>query len=205
MGWEVELIAISPECKLLQLVNSNELNPELLTFVGYYFRLRREQGSRVDTFARGDRDYETFVDTLEQLVSDHPGVETRHCYLDRRFEWLQWLLTQSSRPQDAPLAETAIRGELLVTPNAQSVQGFPIRWTSPATCELIDVWLSEMDRPLLRSQYDPIDMNAASLYKWGQSGDPEDAFEWIIEDFNSLQRFYRDIVANSEAVLVITD
>ncbi len=203
MGREVQLNAISPECKLLQLVNS--INPELLTFVGYYFRLRCQQGSRVDTFAHGDRDYETFVDALEQLVSDHPGIETRHCYLDRRFEWLQWLLTQSSRPQDAPLAETAIRGELLVTPNARGTQGFPIRWTSPATCELINVWLSEMDRPLLRSRYDPIAMNAANLYKWGQSGDPEDAFEWIIKDFNSLQRFYQDIVANSEAVLVVID
>jgi hypothetical protein len=205
MGWEVTLNAISPQSNLLRLVNSNELSPELLTFVGHYFRLRREQGSRVNRFAQGDRDYETFVDALEQLVSDRPKIETRYCELDRRFEWLQWLLTQSSKPQDSSLAKTAIRGESWITPTARSVQGFPICLTSPATCELVNIWLSEMDRSLLRSHYDPIAMNAAHLYKWGQSGDPKDAFEWIIEDFNSLQQFYRDVVANSEAVLVVTD
>ncbi|MCU0552358.1 MAG: YfbM family protein [Leptolyngbya sp. Prado105] len=204
MGWEVELNAISPECKLLQLVSSNKLDPELLSFVRSYFRLRRKQGSRVDSFISGYKDYEILVDALEQLVSDHPGIETRCCDLDRRFEWLTWLLTQSFSVQDAPLAEIAIRGEALVTPTARSVQGFPIRWTSPATCERISIWLSGMNRPLLRSKYDPISMSAAHLYKWHHN-DPEVAFEWMIEDFNSLQRLYRAVVSNSEAVLVVTD
>jgi hypothetical protein len=205
MGWEVELNAISPQCELLRLINGNKLDPELLTFVPAYFRLRRKRGSRVDSFANGDRGFEILVDALEHLVSDHPGIETRYCNLDRRFDWLQWLLTQSSNIQDAPLAEIAIRGEALITPTARSIQGFPIRWTSPATCELIDIWLSEMDDSMLQAKYDPMSMNAAGLYKWLQVSDPEVVFEWIIEDLSSLQRLYRGVVTNSEAILVVTD
>ena len=124
MGWEIEITAITPHCELLRRVNDNEIDAELLTFVRTYLRLRREQGSRVNTFARGDKDYEIFVDALEQLVINKPGIENRYCDLDRRFDWLKWLLTQSSPPQDAQLAEIAIHGESLLTPTARSVQGF---------------------------------------------------------------------------------
>jgi hypothetical protein len=205
MGWEVQLNAIAPDCELLRRINDNELDAELLTFVRIYFRQRREQGRRDETFAYGDKNYEIFVNDLEQLMRDKPGIENRYCDLDRRFDWLKWLLTECSFPQDAQLAEIAIRGESHVTPTARSVQGFPICWTSPSTCELIDLWLSELNRPLLESKFDPIRMNCANLYKWQQSGDREDVFESIIEDFNSLQRLYRNVVKNSEAVLVVTD
>ncbi len=205
MGWEVELNAIAPDCELLRRIKDNELDSELLTFVRTYFRLRREQGSRVDTFAEGVKDYEIFVDTLEQLVKDKPGIENRYCNLDRRFEWLEWLLTQSSSPQNAQLAKIAICGESPVTPTARSVQGFQICWNSSSTCGLIHIWLSKLNRPLLESKFDPIRMNSANIYKWRQSGDPEVAFEWVMEDFNSLQRLYQDVVKNSEAVLVVTD
>lgn len=205
MGWEIELNAIVPNCELLQCVHNNEIDAELLTFVRTYFRLRREQGSRVDSFALGDKNYEIFVNALEQLVRHKPGIEYRYCDLDRRFEWLKWLLTQSSSPQDAQLAEIAIHGESPITPTARSIQGFPICWTSPSTCELIYIWLSELNRPLLESKFDPIRMNSAHLYKWQRSRDPEVAFEWIMQDFNSLQRLYQNVVEHSEAVLVVTD
>ena len=194
----------SPDCDLLALVNSKEIDAESLSFVRTYFRMRRKQGGRVDAFVRSEEDA-LFVEALERLVDAHPGIDHRYCDLGRRFDWLKWLLQQCSRDQDATLATTAINGETQVTPAARSVQGFPIRWTKPDTCELIHIWLSEMNRSDLRSKYDPSLMRDASLYKWGPPTDTDAAFEWIVEDFTSLKKLYHDVASYSEAILVVAD
>jgi hypothetical protein len=205
MGWEVELNAIPADCELLAAVARNEIDAELLSFVRTYFRMRRKLGCRVDAFARGDRGYEAFVDALEKIVAAHPGIEHRFCDLERRFDGLKWLLQQCSRDQDATLGTTAIVGESQVTPSARSVQGFPIRWTPPSTCERIHIWLSNLEPSDLQSHYEPTRMQAAHLYKWVPPADIKTAFEWIVKDFESLKRLYRDVASNGEGVLVVAD
>ncbi|MEZ6135546.1 MAG: DUF1877 family protein [Pirellulaceae bacterium] len=205
MGWEVELNAFPADCNLLAAVTRGEIDAELLTFVRTYFRMRRKLGCRVNSFAERDPECQVFVDALETIVADHPGIDHRFCDLERRFEWLKWLLQESSHAQDATLAATAIGGEAQVTPSARSIQGFPIRWTSPGTCELIHMWLTDLAQKDLRSHYDPDRMRNANLYKWGPPTDTELAFEWIMDDFTSLKSFYCDVAKNSEAVLVVAD
>jgi hemerythrin superfamily protein len=48
-------------------------------------------------------------------------------------------------------------------------------------------------------------MYDAHLYKWHQTRDTDEAFEWIVRDFTALKRFYKDVVDHSEAVLIVTD
>lgn len=206
MGWEVELNAIPSHCTLLELIYGKAISAELLTFVRTYFRLRRRQGGRVEEFAQGSAEYQQFVDALEEMIASHPGIEQRCCDLDRRYEWLKWLMIQcATNDEEKKIATEAISGEVQIAPDAVSTQGFPIRITSPAKVELIAVWLDELSSARLRRQFDPDKMRKAGLYKWGPPAAPAETFKVIAEDFGALRAFYRQVSAHSESVLIITD
>jgi hypothetical protein len=208
MGWEVELNAMPTECKLFDLINKKEIDADLLTFVRSYFFSRRRKGQRVNEFAdnNSDEQYELFIDALEEIVVNHPGIENRYCNLDRRFDWLKWLLIECScDEEERALAIIAIEGESLFVPAASSIQGFPIRWTVPDTCTLIHIWLNGIDESALQSKYSPSLMDDAHLYKWSTSHGTEESLRWIVEDFRTLRRLYQNISNTSEAILVVTD
>ncbi|BCL38313.1 hypothetical protein NSMS1_47600 [Nostoc sp. MS1] len=206
MGWELELNAIPAQCTLLESVLNGDIDAEYLTFVRSYFRLRRQQQSRINKFPYGEAEYKRFVDALEELVETHPGIEHRYCDLDRRFDCIKWLLMKCALDQEEELlAVTAITGHSNVLPSARSIQGFPIRWTPPDKCKLIHIWLSDIAVEDIKSKYETILMQDAQLYKWQQAIDTNEAWEWIVSDFMALNQFYQDVVDNSEAVLVVTD
>jgi hypothetical protein len=206
MGWELELNAIPAKCSLLDSVLNSDIDAEYLTFVRSYFRLRREQQSRVKKFPYCEAEYKRFVDALEELVETHPGIEHRYCDLDRRFDWIKWLLMKCALDKEEELlAVTAITGDSNILPSARSIQGFPIRWTPPDKCELIHLWLSEITEENIKSKYEPILMQDAQLYKWQQAINTDEVWGWIVSDFTTLKLFYQDVVYHSQAVLVVTD
>lgn len=206
MGWELELNALPSKCTLLESVTNSDIDAEYLSFVRLYFRLRREQQSRINKFPYGEAEYKQFVDALEELVETHPGIENRYCDLDRRFDWIKWLLMRCALDEEEEsLAVTAITGQSNVLPSARSTQGFPIRWTPADKCELIHIWLSRITEEDIKSKYEPVLMQYAHLYKWQQRSDADEALGWIVTDFTALKRFYEDVVDHSEAVLVVTD
>jgi len=206
MGFEVELNALPADCSLLAAVHDNRIDAELLTFVRTYFRLRRRQRRRVEEFIAGSGEYKALVDALEELVVLHPGIEDRHCDLERRFEWLKWLLIECVHDEEEKqFAQETILGELRIFPESKSIQGFPIRWTSHGRAELIHIWLSGLTVADLKSKFDPERMYSDQLYKWGQSKDYEASFQLITEDFDALRKFYREVTELSESVLVIKD
>lgn len=205
MGFEVRLQAIPQTCTLIQLVEAGRIDAESLTFVGTYFRLLQQPGRGAQQFARGDAERARFVHALDAMVAAHPGIENRHCDLNRRFEWLQWLLERAVTNDDQQeLAAVAIGGERQVAADARSTGGFPIRCTSAETCELIHLWLSDLTESVLRALYNPERMTEAHLYKWSPTL-TEVAFESIARDFANFKSFYAAVVAHSEAVLVVKD
>jgi hypothetical protein len=206
MGWEVELNAMPSECSLFESIRKKEIDAELLTFVPTYFRLRRQHQRRVTEFVRGDIEYKVFVDALEQIVAIHPGIDHRFCSLDRRFDWLKWLLIQCAHDDDEKqLAEESISGESRISGEAKSVQGFPIRWTSQGKVQRIHGWLSELTLETIRSKFDPENMSRVDLYKWDLQEDSEATFGVIAEDFDAIRMFYRDVSSQTESVIVIID
>jgi Domain of unknown function (DUF1877) len=206
MGWELELNALPSKCTLLESVINSDIDAEHLSFVRTYFRLRREQHSRVNKFPYSDALHKRFVDALEELIETNPGIENRYCDLSRRFDWIKWLLMKCALSEEEELlAVTAITGQSNVLPSAQSTQGFPIRWTPPDKCELIHIWLSGITEEDIKSKYEPLLMHDAQLYKWQQTFNTDEALGWIVGDFTALKRFYEDVVDHSEAVLVVTD
>jgi hypothetical protein len=207
MGFEVELNAFPPQCELLERVRAGEISAELIQFVGWYFVKRRTSATRWTGFARGDPERERFVDSLEKILAEHPGIAERSCDLDRRFEWLEWLLVRCVRTEDdRSLAVAAIRGDAQILPGAVSTQGFPIRRTLPDRCVLIHRWLEALTIRDPRAHYNPVAMERDHLYKWSvPPHDPDEVFGQIAEDFAALQRLYREVAACSEAVLVTKD
>jgi hypothetical protein len=206
MGWEVELNAMPSECSLFESIRQKGIDAELLTFVPAYFRLRRQHNRRVNEFVRGDIGYKAFVDVLEQIVTSHPGIDHRFCSLDRRFDWLKWLLIQCAQDNDEKrLAEESISGESRISGEAKSVQGFPIRWTPQGKVKQIHGWLSELTLAAIRSKFDPEKMSRVDLYKWGPEEDSDATFDVIASDFEAVQMFYREVSSQSESVLVIID
>jgi hypothetical protein len=57
----------------------------------------------------------------------------------------------------------------------------------------------------LEKHFDPPAMGWENLYKWNSRTDLEFAFNLIAQDFDALQKFYREVAAHSEAVLVVVD
>jgi hypothetical protein len=138
--------------------------------------------------------------------SPNTRASERFCDLDRRFEWLEWLLVRCIRTEDdRSLAVAAVRGDAQILPGAVSGQGFPIRWTLPDRCVLIHRWFELLTIRDLRAPYNPVAMEQDQLYKWHVPHDPDEVFGLIAEDFTALQRLYREVTACSEAVLVNKD
>jgi hypothetical protein len=209
MGIEVKLNAFPPQCELLERVRAGEICAEHIQFVWWYFFDRRTSTTRWNDFARGHPDGERFVDLLEIILAQHPGIAERICDLGKRFQWLEWLLVRCARTEDdRSLAVAAIRGDAQILPGAIAGQGAPICWTLPDRCVLIHRWLESLTTRNLRADYDPVAMERDHLYKWHlykDDADREAVFGQIAEDFSALQRLYREVAARSEAVLVVTD
>jgi hypothetical protein len=120
--------------------------------------------------------------TLNSIRSHAPAK----CDLDRRFAWLDWGLRQLS---SIPLAEWAICGKEIIAPEAQSVQGFPIRWNAPTVCQDISIFLDCIDTTALQAAVDHDRMVASSLYKI-ESVDKQTLKSAVVEDFQALRWFY---------------
>jgi hypothetical protein len=74
MGIEVKLSAFPPQCELLERVRAGEICAQDIQFVWWYFFNRRTSATRWNGFARGDPERERFVDLLEMILAQHPGI-----------------------------------------------------------------------------------------------------------------------------------
>ena len=206
VGFELSLNAIAPAGALLESVRNNEFDVQLLCFLDRYYQRRSEAGCRWDAFAIGDDGRRRFVDVVEQMLIDCPGLENRRCDLDRRFGWLEWTLAQACRVDaDRELSTWAIYGQDLVTPNARSTQGYPIRLLLPETCGVISIWLDDLDTNDVERVCDVSRMRDDGPYKLSQQTDDAYVREMVVKDFHRVQSFYRQVAETLEAVLVIQD
>lgn len=202
MGFEVKLNAIPNHFKLFESAKRGDLDPELISFIGLYFSLRRKKKSKVEEFARGDNDRIVFIDELERIIVSNPGIEDRYIDLDRRFDWLRFLLFRTSANIGIDdLSEACIRGQSKVMDGAVSVQGFTVKTTTSEDCKAIYLWLDTIKRTDLESSFSQQAFSDKGLYKWNEENDPK----IIYEDFDNLKAFYKRVVENSEAIIVTTD
>lgn len=205
MGWDVELIALPADSRLMEVAGQWEDDGAAYSIIPYYFWRCREGLDHPDRC--GDsKEHLKLAKLLDEIMAAHPGIETRHCDLERRFEVLEWPLVRCARDENERiLAEHAVYGERRVTPTATGCQGFPIKYTSPERAQQVLHWLSSVTHEDLRRNYDPKKMSDADVYKWYPNADPEENFQQIVHDFEALKQFYSEVVAHQESVLVHTD
>ena len=123
------------------------------------------------------------------------------CDLDRRFDWLDWSLRQLG---SAPGFGWAIRGKEQIVPEAQSIQGFPIRWNASDVCKDISLLLDGIDEAKLQSVIDYDAMAEEHLYKI-ENVDRNLLGSTILEDFQALRAFYAGTARMGLAALVYKD
>ena len=123
------------------------------------------------------------------------------CELDRRFDWLDWSLM---RLRVDPRSGWAIRGKEPIVPEAQSTQGFPIRWNAPEVCDDISSLLDGIDEATLPAAIDYDSMAAAHLYKIENVGQSV-LTSAVVEDFKALRTLYAGIARIGLSALVYKD
>jgi len=201
MGFEVELNAIPKDFALFKSAKKGEFDPELISFIGMYFKLRRQKGGEVEKFVEGDNGRIVFADELEKTIIANSGIEDRYLELDRRFDWLRFLLLRASRRIGIKdLSEVCIRGQSKVMEGAISVQGFTVKTTSCELCRDIYLWLESITRRDLESSFSQQAFIDEGLYKWHKAKEPD----IIFQDFENLKAFYKRVVEHSEAVIITT-
>lgn len=138
--------------------------------------------------------------TFEILAAIEGGARLT-CRLDRRFDWLCFVLAGLLGPQRA---EAAVFGQAVVAPGLTASQGFAYRWSDAAAVAAMAAALDRLDPTTVRRAVDPSAMAAAGLYKIEQA-DAAGLPAGVAADFVALRDFHRQAAARGLAVLVTRD
>lgn len=143
-----------------------------------------------------------FGTTLELLAVD-PELLWRQANLDRRFEVLRYLLTESA-PNDSArqLYEMAIDGSGLIHPEATATQGYPICWNDADTTKRIHAALGPIEFSWLAAHFGTAKFLAAKLYKKSLERREIHALHAY---FCELKEYYRAAAQANCGTLVLID
>ena len=202
MGVEANFQALPADCALLQRAKENAAFAEKLASFSFYARL---PASQIDLASqhqwRGDAEFSQFALLLKATVAENPGIESRNCTLDRRWDIVDFMLRAAYG--DEKWIEHAVKGDPGISPDAKSVQGFPLRFLAPAAVSEVALWFSEIDLNTIRTFWNPSEISHSNLYK-SQHCKTED-WEWIEHDVENLRSFYAQAARHSEGVLAVYD
>ena len=105
--------------------------------------------------------------------------------------------------RDIEIATWAIYGRSVVIKEAlHGVLDLPVRWNDAETCKLIDLWLGDLTLNLVNNAIDVPVMKQQHLYKLHPLAHEHEVREQIVNDFYSIQSFYREVAAESQLVIV---
>ncbi len=131
---------------------------------------------------------------VRQLVAQYPGIETRNCELESRWDILHYLLSESGRKGafDAELG-TAVYGGPPINEDFEQLS-----FTPPPKVRDVAVELEQIAPDYMRQFYDPRQMAEEHLYV----EDRDAVWSLLCRDLTKLQRLYAAAAAHGESVLV---
>lgn len=207
MGRESRLQAFPEDWPLVRQVQSGETSGDLLQAVYHYLSWLRGKQFVTDPQAYFQLEEDAprraaFGATLDLLAVDS-GLLWRQCYLDRRFEVLRYLLTESA-PNDSTrrLYELAIDGSGPIHPQATATQGHPICWSDADTTKRIHAALSSVEFSSLAAHFGTAKFLAAELYKKSVERREIHALHAY---FCELKEYYRAATQANCGTLVLLD
>ena len=207
MGRETQLQAFPNDWPLVRQVQSGECSGDLLQTACHYLCWLRRKQYKTDPRAYFDLEDDpqrraVFGATLDLLAVDS-GLLWRQCYLDRRFEVLRYLLTESA-PDDPTrrLYEMAIDGSGPIHPQATATQGPPICWSDADTTKRIHAAISSVEFSSLAAHFGTAKFLAAELYKKSLERREVPALHAY---FCELKEYYRAATQANCGTLVLID
>jgi Domain of unknown function (DUF1877) len=149
--------------------------------------------------------------TLERLQGDPSSLEDflfpndgdgdvpGQVDVDKAWHGLHYLLTGCADGGPEPLAWAVLGGAEI----GDDMGYGPARFLLPPQVRAVAEALSVVNESTLRSRYAPQAMEAADIYPsviWVRDG--EESFDYLLENFNILQTFYRDAAASGHGALL---
>jgi hypothetical protein len=207
VGKETQLQALPYDWPLVRQVQSGECSGDLMQTACYFLCwLRRKQ------FTTDPRSYFALEDdpqrravfeaTLDLLAVDS-GLLWRQCYLDRRFEVLRYLLTESATDESTrQLYRASIEGSVPFHPQATTTQGHLIGWSDPETTKRIHSALCSVEFSWLAVHFGTESFLATELYK--KSGEQREVHA-LHSYFCELKEYYRASALANCGTLMLVD
>jgi hypothetical protein len=199
MGFDMHYQAIPDHCALLERSLRDPEFGELLQFLP----------SLYNCGAAGWQDSVRleFWQAASELLKQYPGLETRNCYLGRRWDELHFLLSANRREEpgtcDDVLLDKAVRGGKLG--ELKATQGMIIGYVSSFEVNRVACLLEPMTPADLRSRYVPEKLTAKKVYKFQTTRADESDWKYAEVTFKSFRAFYLETAAAKEGALAILD
>jgi len=207
MGRETQLQAFPNDWPLVRQVQSGKCSGDLLQAVYHYLSWLRGKQFVTDPQAyfqlEEDRPLRAAYGATLDLLAVDSGVLWRQCYLDRRFEVLRYLLTESARNDSTRrLYEMAIDGSGPIHPQATATQVHPICWSDADTTKRIHAAISSVEFSSLAAHFGTAKFLAAELYKKSEERREIHALHAY---FCELKEYYRAATQANCCTLVLMD
>ena len=146
---------------------------------------------------------------LEELRKDPESIE-EYLYpddddeadgsfdVDKAWHGLHYLFTGTAWGGDGPLAQAILGGEAI----GEDLGMGPARFLLPAQVREVAAALAGLTEDDLRTRFDPQQMKALDIYPdiWVQEGD--EAFEYLMENYQPLVEFYAGAAGRGDGVIL---
>ena len=149
-----------------------------------------------------------------RLAQEYPWLLCGHCDLDRRYDFVIYLLEVAGQNELFPagLARAAVLGTDQVAGSACSGQGFPINWSSPDQAAVLERHLKTIDRRQLASHFmletTPLDRKLYKQHQYWDANSPKGRKQLantLFDDLRSLTDLYSAARQTGFGVMVVRD
>ncbi|MBZ4373154.1 DUF1877 family protein [Corallococcus sp. AS-1-6] len=206
MGLDASYQALPGSSPLLELARRNIGVGGWLMSVSRLLRAPSEE-----TLAPGgpDSDELLLLEAVRDVLRTRPDLATQQVDLGRRWDHLHFVLSDRRRhapgAEDDSLAGIAIHGEAEIAPHVVAGQGVPLRYTRPETVEQIARMLEGVRFDALREHFTFKRLSEAAVYKCPREEGIDEAWQWLVERFDSFRTFYVTAAKHGDGVLVRVD
>jgi len=139
-------------------------------------------------------------DSIEEYLNpnDGEGEPPNYFEVDKAWHGIHYLLTGRAEGGPEPLSLTVFGGEEF----GPEVGYGAARFLTPAQVAEVSNALELLNSGVLRPRFDPQDMEGKDIYPepiWVREG--EEAFEYLMENFEPLKVLYRDAAIRGDGML----